>query len=495
MNRVYACIDLKSFYASVECRERGLDPMKTNLIVADGSRTEKTVCLAITPTLKQYGLGGRARLFEVVQKIKEVNYKRKKENNYRAFSGKSFNDEELKNNLSLEVDYIVAPPRMAYYMKYSTKIYNTYLKYISNEDMYVYSIDEVFLDITDYLKYYNKTPRELITMIIHDVYKTTGITATGGIGSNMYLAKVAMDIVAKHCEADEYGVRIAELNEMSYRKKLWGHKPITDFWRVGKGYQKRLEQNGIYTMGDIARCSLNNEDLLYKLFGVNAEILIDHAWGYEPCTMKDVKSYKPESSSVGSGQVLHCPYTFDKAKLIVKEMADLLSLDLVKRNLVTNQLVLTIGYDITNLNSSYKGDVSTDMYGRKIPKPSHGTININHYTSSSKLIIEKMSELFDRIIKEDLLVKRINMSANNAVERSSIKENTIVEQFDLFSDTSMLDEKISKEKNDEKSENDLQHVLLDIKSKYGKNAILKGMNLESGATTKDRNKQIGGHRG
>ena len=495
MNRVYACIDLKSFYASVECVERNLDPLTTNLVVADSERTEKTICLAVSPSLKKYGLGGRARLYEVVQKLRVANNERRKKLYGYKFSGKSYNDLELEKDKTKEIDYIVAIPRMSHYMKYSTNIYNVYLKYLSPEDIYVYSIDEVFCDITNYLSYNNMTPKEFVSMIIKDVYETTGITATGGIGSNMYLAKVAMDIVAKHTEPNEIGVRIAELNEMSYRKKLWSHKPITDFWRVGKGYQKRLEQNGIFTMGDIARCSLNNEDLLYKLFGVNAEILIDHAWGYEPCTMKDVKTYKPEFNSVGSGQVLHCPYTSEKAKLIVKEMADLLSLDLVKRNLVTNQLVLTIGYDITNLNSGYNGNITTDMYGRSIPKPSHGTININHYTSSSKLIIEKMSELFDRIIKEDLLVKRINMSANNAIDRNSIKENTIVEQFDLFTDTSKIDKKIEKEKNDEKSENDLQNVLLDIKNKYGKNAILKGMNLESGATTKDRNKQIGGHRG
>ena len=500
MNRVYACIDLKSFYASVECRERGLDPMKTNLIVADESRTEKTVCLAITPTLKQYGFGGRARLFEVVQKIKEVNYKRKKENNYRAFSGKSFNDEELKNNLSLEVDYIVAPPRMAYYMKYSTKIYNTYLKYISNEDMYVYSIDEVFLDITDYLKYYNKTPRELITMIIHAVYKTTGITATGGIGSNMYLAKVAMDIVAKHCEADEYGVRIAELNEMSYREKLWDHKPLTSFWRVGKGIARKLEENHMYTMGDVCKCSIENEDKLFKLFGINAELLIDHAWGYEPCTIKDVKNIKVERKSICSGQVLHCPYNYEKTKLIIKEMADLIALDLVSKKLKCDQLVLTVGYDIENLTnpeirSKYHGEITTDHYGRNVPKHAHGTINIDHKTSSSKVIVDNMIILFDRIINKDLLTRRINMCVCNLVDENCVEKKPIVEQLDLFSDNSTKVNQKEKSLEDEKDEMILQNVLLNIKNKYGKNSILKGMNFEEGGTTIDRNSQIGGHRG
>ena len=331
MSRVYACIDLKSFYASVECKERGLDPLTTNLVVADESRTEKTVCLAITPSMKQYGLGGRARLYEVVQKVKQVNYNRKRENNYKAFTNKSVNDNELKNDKSLELDFIIAPPRMAYYMDYSTKIYNVYLKYLSADDIYVYSIDEVFCDLTNYLQYNNMTPRELVTKMIHDVYETTGITATGGIGTNMYLAKVAMDIVAKHTEPDKFGVRMAELDEMSYREKLWSHKPLTSFWRVGPGYTKKLESKGIYTMGDIAKCSIENEELLYKLFGVNAELLIDHAWGWEPCTIKDVKSYKPERNSISSGQVLHCPYPYKKAKIIIKEMADLLSLDLVKR--------------------------------------------------------------------------------------------------------------------------------------------------------------------
>ena len=500
MNRIYACIDLKSFYASVECKERGLDPLTTNLVVADESRTEKTVCLAITPTMKQYGLGGRARLYEVVQKVKDVNYQRRKVNYYKPFTKKSVNDLELKKDKSLELDYIIAPPRMAYYMDYSTKIYNVYLKYIAPEDIYVYSIDEVFCDITNYLNYNNMTPRELVTKMIHDVYETTGITATGGIGTNMYLAKVAMDIVAKHTEPDKFGVRMAELDELSYRKTLWNHKPLTSFWRVGNGYAKKLESNGLYTMGDIARCSIENEDLLYKLFGINAELLIDHAWGWEPCTIKDIKAYKPDRKSLGSGQVLHCPYNYKKAKLIVKEMADLLSLDLVSKKLVTDQLVMTVGYDIENLTnpsirSKYNGEITIDHYGRDIPKHSHGTINIDHHTSSSKVIIEKMVELYEKIVNKDLLIRRINIVANNVIDNDKVKDKPQYQQFDLFTNYQELDEKKKQQKKEEQEENKLQNVLLSIKNKYGKNAILKGMNLEEGGTTIDRNGQIGGHKG
>ena len=500
MEKIYACIDLKSFYASVECRERGLDPLTTNLVVADESRTEKTVCLAISPTMKQYGLSGRARLYEVVQKVREENYKRKKLNNYKNFTSKSSNDIDLKKDKTLELDYIIAPPRMAYYMKYSTDIYNVYLKYIAPEDIYVYSIDEVFCDITNYLNYNNMTPRELVTKMIHDVYKTTGITATGGIGTNMYLAKVAMDIVAKHVEPDEYGVRMAELDEMSYRKTLWNHTPLTSFWRVGAGYSKKLESNGLFTMGDIARCSIENEDLLYKLFGVNAELLIDHAWGWEPCTIKDIKAYKPERNSISSGQVLHTPYTYKKAKLIVKEMADLLALDLVDKHLVTNQLVLTIGYDIDNLinpsiKEKYTGEITTDHYGRSIPKHSHGTINIDHRTSSSKVIMEEMIKLYDRIVNKDLLIRRINVVANDVVNEKVANEKPRYEQFNLFTDYDKQDEKIKNQNKDEIEERKLQNVLLGIKNKYGKNSILKGMNLEEGGTTIERNGQIGGHKG
>ena len=499
MNRTYICIDLKSFYASVECKERNLDPLTTNLVVADTSRTEKTICLAVSPSLKSYGIPGRARLFEVVQKIKEVNIERRKKINYRKFIGKSSNIEELNKNNNLEVDYIVATPRMSYYMKYSTDIYNVYLKYIAPEDIYVYSIDEVFCDITNYLNYNKMTAEELVTKIIHDVYETTGITATAGIGTNMYLAKVAMDIVAKHTEPDKYGVRIAKLDEMTYRQKLWTHQPLTSFWRVGQGYAKKLEANHIYTMGDIARCSINNEELLYKLFGVNAELLIDHAWGYEPCTIKDIKSYKPVRNSLTSGQVLHCAYDHKKTKLIIKEMADSLSLDLVAKNLVTEQLILTIGYDIENLTNpniqnKYSGEVTIDYYGRKVPKHAHGTINLDHKTSSSKLIIESALKLYDRIINKDLLVKRINLVAGNVIDKNKVKDLITYEQYDIFTDYTKLQKQREEDLKKEKEEDKLQHTLLDIKNKYGKNSILKGMNLEEGGTTIDRNNQIGGHR-
>ena len=499
MKKIYACIDLKSFYASVECRERGLDPLKTNLVVADESRTEKTVCLAISPSMKQYGLGGRARLYEVLQKIKEVNYQRKKDNKFKEFTSKSYNDDELKKDKNLELDFIIAPPRMAYYIKYSTEIYNVYLKYLAPEDIYVYSIDEVFCDITNYMNYSHTTPRAFVTKMIHDVYKTTGITATAGLGTNMYLAKVAMDIVAKHCEPDKYGVRMSGLDEITYRKKLWNHKPLTSFWRVGAGYAKKLEANGLYTMGDIARCSLENEDLLYKLFGVNAELLIDHAWGYEPCTIESVKAYKPTRNSISSGQVLHCPYTYKKARLIIKEMSDLLALDLVSKKIVTDQLVLTVGYDIDNLNipdirESYTGEITKDHYGREVPKHAHGTINIDHKTSSSKVIMEHMLKLYDRITNKNLLIRRINITASNVISEDLVKDKPVIQQFDLFTDYKEVEKNREKQKEEEMKDKKLQNVMLDIKNKYGKNAILKGMNLEEGGTTIDRNRQIGGHR-
>ena len=494
MNRICACIDLKSFYASVECKERGLDPLTTNLVVADESRTEKTVCLAITPSMKQYGLGGRARLYEVVQKVKQVNYNRKRENNYKAFTNKSVNDNELKNDKSLELDFIIAPPRMAYYMDYSTKIYNVYLKYLSADDIYVYSIDEVFCDLTNYLQYNNMTPRELVTKMIHDVYETTGITATGGIGTNMYLAKVAMDIVAKHVKPDKNGVRIAGLDEITYRKLLWNHRPLTDFWRVGKGYAKKLEERRIFTMGDIARTSIQNEELLYKLFGVNAELLIDHSWGWENATIESIKAYKPVSNSISSGQVLHCPYNYENTKLIVKEMTELLALDLVKKNLVTNQIVLDIGYDIDNLTNPtisdfYCGEITIDRYGRKVPKHAHGTVNIDHKTSSCKVITEHVMNLYKRIMNDKLLVRRINITANNVVNEDNVKEDSY-EQIDLFIDYNELNKKRKKEKD----EKEIQKAMLDIKNKYGKNAILKGMNLQKDGTTIERNAQIGGHK-
>ena len=493
MGRVYSCIDLKSFYASVECVERGLNPLKTNLVVADKSRTEKTICLAVSPALKQYGIGGRARLFEVLSKVKEINKIRRKANGYKKFSGKAVNDDILKKDKTKELDLIIAPPRMAHYIDYSASIYNIYLKYIAKEDIFVYSIDEVFMDITNYLKYYKLSPKDLITKIIKDVYDTTGITATGGIGTNLFLAKVAMDVVAKHTEPNEFGVRIAELNEMSYRKMLWSHRPITDIWRVGKGISKRLEKYGIYTMGDVARCSINNEDLLYKLFGVNAELLIDHAWGYEPCTIESIKNYKPLSKSISSGQVLQSPYSYDKAKLIVREMVELLALDLVSKKLVTEQLVLTIGYDIENVTDDYNGEITIDHYGRAIPKSSHGTINLDYKTSSSKIITEEMLKLYDRIINPKLSVRRVTMAATKLASEEKGKDIVRYRQLDLFSSLDDENNKLDYDREVLRSENNLQNAMLKIKEKYGKNAILKGMDLEDGATTMDRNRQIGGH--
>ncbi len=497
-NRTYLCIDLKSFYASVECMERGLDPMTTNLVVADEGRTEKTICLAVSPSLKSFGIPGRPRLFEVIQKIKEVNNKRKYDSPSGRLEGESYDYKEIIKNPSCAVSYIVAPPRMARYMEYSTKIHEIYLKYIAPEDIHVYSIDEEFMDITSYLKTYNKTPRELAMTIIKDVLAQTGITATAGIGTNIYLAKIAMDIVAKKCVADKDGVRIAELDEMTYRKELWEHKPLQDFWRVGGGYAKKLEENGIYTMGDIARMSLSEqgEDKLYKLFGVNAELLIDHAWGYEPCTMEDIRSYKPEKKSIGSGQVLHCPYTFKKARLILKEMTELLVLDLVEKGLVTNQMVITIGYDTENLkgNSGYKGEITIDRYGRKIPKHAHGTVNLERHTSSTKQIMESVLDLYDKIAKKSLLVRRVNITANNVLHESMIQEKPHYDQLDFFTDYNKVEKDIKKEKDNLKKERNLQKALIHIKKQYGKNAVLKGINLEEGATAKDRNSQIGGHK-
>lgn len=494
MTRTYMCIDLKSFYASVECMERNLDPITTNLVVADESRTEKTICLAVSPALKAYGIPGRARLFEAIQKINEVNAKRRLALPNRQFTGKSCNDIELKKNPSLEVDFIRAKPRMAYYMKYSTDIYKIYLKYLSPEDILVYSIDEVFLDVTHYLSTYKLTPRELITKIIQDVYSQTGITATGGIGTNMYLAKIAMDIVAKHTEPDENGVRIAEIDEMSYRKYLWNHRPLTDFWRIGRGYAKKLEAHNLYTMGDIARCSINNEDLLYKLFGINAELLIDHAWGWEPCTLDEIGLYKPKNNSISSGQVLTCPYKYEKTKLIVKEMTELLSLDLVEKNLVTDQIVLTIIYDIENLTnprirSTYHGEIKEDSYGRPIPKNAHGTINLGEYTSSTKAIISKTMELFERIINKNLLCRKIYVVANHVVNEMALESQSGNEQLNLFTDYT----KIEKENKNKQREKSLQKTVISLKHRYGKNAILRGINFEEGGTTIARNSQIGGH--
>lgn len=495
-DKAYIAIDLKSFYASVECVDRGLDPLDANLVVADPTRTEKTICLAVSPSLKSYGIPGRARLFEAIQKVREINAQRRYKAPKHSFTHESYFHSELKSDPSAELAFITAPPRMAHYMEVSTRIYNVYLKYIAPEDIHVYSIDEVFIDATDYLKTYGMTPRELTMKMVLDVLETTGITATAGIGTNLYLCKIAMDIYAKHCEPDKNGVRIAELDEMSYRKILWDHRPLTDFWRVGKGISKKLEQHGLYTMGDVARCSVGresdyyNEDLLYKLFGVNAELLIDHAWGWEPTEISDIKSYRPESSSLSSGQVLQEPYEFSKAKLVLKEMADLLSLELVSKRIVTDQIVLTVGYDIESLNKSYSGAVETDRYGRKIPKTAHSSENIGRYTSSSKLICETAMNLFDRIVDKNLLVRRMYIVANHIItEKDAEKESEYV-QLDLFSDT----KKQEAEENELKKEKDMQRAILKIKNKYGKNSIIKGMNLKDGATALERNRQIGGHK-
>ena len=501
-DHTYICCDLKSFYASVECVERSLDPMTTNLVVADKRRTEKTICLAVSPSLKAYGISGRARLFEVVQRVAEVNAKRKWAAPGRQLTGASWHDPEVRNDPSLALDYIAAPPRMAHYIDWSTKIYSVYLKYVAPEDIFPYSIDEVFIDLTNYLDTYKMTARELTRTIILDILKTTGITAAAGMGANLYLAKIAMDIVAKHVQADKDGVRIAKLNEMTYRRLLWDHRPLTDFWRVGKGYANKLEAHGLYTMGDVARCSIgkpgdyHNEELLYKLFGVNAEILIDHAWGWEPCTIADVKAYKPENKSIVSGQVLQCPYDFQKARLVAREMADALALDLVDKGLVTNQLVLTVGYDRENLDDpsrrqNYRGPVTTDRYGRKIPKHATGTENFP-YTSSANDLLRAVTALYDRIVDPNLLIRRLSFSANKLLsEADAPKEEA--EQLDLFTDYAVKEQQEQADEAAHARERKIQEAMLGIKKKYGKNAILKGMNLEEGATAKERNETIGGH--
>lgn len=504
-DRVYIAIDLKSFYASVECIERGLNPITTNLVVADMSRTEKTICLAVSPSLKSYGIPGRARLFEVVQRVKEVNAKRLLSAPGKRFCGSSYDDEELKNSPEKALDYIVAPPRMACYIEYSTRIYEIYLKYAAPEDCHVYSIDEIMIDVTHYLSIYQMSARELTGKIIQDILSATGITATAGIGTNLYLCKTAMDIVAKHIPPDKNGVRIASLNEKSYRRILWAHQPITDFWRVGRGYAEKLAEHGMFTMGDVARCSIGrpgeyyNEDLLYKLFGVNAELLIDHAWGWEPCTMADIKAYKPSVNSICSGQVLHCPYTAEKARIVVREMAESLALTLVDRRLVTDQLVLTVGYDIENLSVSgnfdvYKGEVTTDRYGRKIPKHAHGTANLKASGSSTRWIVNTILELYDEIVNQNLLIRRITLGANHVVHEDEAVKKPAFEQMDLFTDYGALERKREAEAAELERERRLQQAVLDIKKRYGKNAVLKGTSLLEGATAIDRNRQIGGHK-
>ena len=502
--KTYIAIDLKSFYASVECVDRGLDPLKTNLLVADESRTEKTICLAVSPSLKSYGLGGRCRLFEAVQKVKEANALRRQEAPGHTFTGKSSDYQELLINNSLEIDFIIATPRMRMYMDISRKIYEIYLKYISPEDIHVYSVDEVFMDVTDYLKLYGLSPRELAIKMIRDVLSQTGITATAGIGTNMYLAKIAMDIVAKHMPADRDGVRLAELDETSYREKLWNHLPLTDFWRVGRGTVKRLEKLGLKTMEDIARCSIGdpgdyyNEELLYKAFGKNAELLIDHAWGWEPVGMADIKGYVPETHSISQGQVLSGPYPFDKGRLIIREMTDLLVLDLVEKHMVTNQMVITVGYDIENLAdpekaSKYSVETEKDHYGRTVPKSAHGSINLEEYTSSTSMIMAAVTELYERIVDPGLTVRRMYVIANNVIpeDKVPVKE---YEQMDLFTDYEAKEKAEQEKKRNLEKERNIQKAVLEIKNRYGKCAMLRGMNLEEGATTIERHGQVGGHK-
>ena len=525
MDRTYIAIDLKSFYASVECVERRFDPLTTNLVVADLSRTEKTICLAVSPSLKAHGISGRARLFEVVQRVREVNAERLKqgivsghirkgEDGEYHFSSASFNAPALAADPSLELSYYVATPRMLLYEQYSTRIYSVYLKYIAPEDIHVYSIDEVFIDATDYLPLYKMTAHELAMTMIREVLYTTGITATAGIGTNMYLAKVAMDIVAKHVPADKDGVRIAEIDEMSYRGLLWDHRPLTDFWRIGRGYSRKLEANGLYTMGDIARASLSpvREDMLYKLFGINAELLIDHAWGWEPTTMEYVKSYRPSATSLSSGQVLKEPYSCDKGRLIVREMTELLALDMAKKGLVTKQITLTICYDresltvltpgdqrrdavyaVSKTGKRYAGKVGTDLYGRIAPKHSHGTSNLDGYTNSARKIVEAMMELFTRIVDPDLLIRRVNIVACGLIRERDIPKD-VPEQLSLFTDYEALKKERAAENERIAKEKSIRTAVLELQSRYGKNAVIKGMNLEEGGTTIERNAQIGGHR-
>lgn len=504
-NRSYIAIDLKSFYASVECLERQLNPLTANLVVADAGRTDKTICLAVSPSLKAYGISGRARMFEVIRRVKEINTERRHKAPGMKFTGSSYLSSELSVHPELELSYIIAPPRMAYYLEYSTMIYQIYLNYIAPEDIHVYSIDEVFMDVTDYLDIYGMTPKELAAKMIRDVFDSTGITAAAGIGTNLYLCKVAMDIVAKHVPPDAYGVRIAELDEISYRKLLWSHRPLTDFWRVGHGIQRRLEEAGLFTMGDIARCSLGgeqdyyNEDLLYHMFGVNAELLIDHAWGWEPVTMDLIKTYQPETNSISSGQVLKCPYDARKGRLIVREMTDLLVLDLVEKKAVTDQIVLTIGYDIENLTNDkiknrYHGEITSDRYGRRVPRHAHGTENLGRPTSSARIIMEAVMRLYDRIINPDLLIRRVTVAANHLLDEAKAAEEETFEQMDLFTDYAALEREKREEEERLSKERKLQEAMLSVKKKYGKNAILKGMNLQEGATTIERNRQIGGHK-
>ena len=495
--KVYIAIDLKSFYASVECIDRGLNPLTANLVVADESRTDKTICLAVTPALKALGVPGRPRLFEAKQKLAEANALRR--GRVREFTGKSCDAVELANDPHLEADFIIAPPRMAHYMQVSSRVYETYLKFIAPEDIHPYSIDEVFIDATPYRKTYGLTGYELARKLVDAVLEETGITATAGVGTNLYLAKIAMDIVAKKMPPDEKGVRIAELNELTYRQQLWDHKPLTDFWRIGRGYTRRLAKIGITTMGQIARCSIGdptefyNEDLLYKTFGINAQLLIDHAWGWEPCTIADIKAYRPENSSISSGQVLSEPTPFETAKLIAREMVDLLSLDLVDKGLETDQLVLMVGYDIENLTRPeihYQGEITVDHYGRKVPKHACGTANLGLHTASTRLLTDGVMELFDRIVDPDLLVRRLTLNANHILKEGQAEKSQPYEQIDFFGDMEVR----TAQKAVRQREKNRQKAILHLQKRYGKNAVLKGMNLWEGATAVERNRQIGGHK-
>lgn len=495
MNRTYIAIDLKSFYASVECVERGLDPLTTNLVVADVSKTEKTICLAVTPSLKAHGLSGRARLFEVIQQVSLVNAERKARIRGKQLTGKSYDDNELKANPSLAVDYIAAPPRMALYRKYSTKIVATYLKYVSIEDIFPYSIDEVFIDATHYLNTYKMNAHDFARMLIQDVLATTGITATAGIAENMYLCKVALDITAKHIPADKDGVRIAELDMMTYRRTLWTHRDLSDFWMVGSATAKRLNKLGLFTMGDVAQCSVHNEEMLYKEFGKNAVYLIDQAWGREPVDIASIKAYKPESTSISSGQVLTRPYTFEETRIIIREMVDKLVLELVEKGLLTDQIVLMVGYDIENLTDSnrresYKGEIKTDRYGREVPKHARGTANMGKHTSSTKLITEKTLELFEKIVDKNMLTRRITITANHLLEESEVESSSGGEQLTLFD----APEDIAQKEADEAREKRMQKTLLDIKHRFGPNSILKGTSFQDASTAKERNESIGGHK-
>lgn len=493
--RTFIAIDLKSFYASVECVERGLDPLLTNLVVADASRTEKTICLAVTPSLKAYGISGRARLFEVVEKVRQVNMERLCFSPEGIFTGRSTHDPDVQANDGWELDYIVAPPRMRLYMQYSARIYGIYLRYIAPEDIHVYSVDEVFIDATNYLQSYRMTPHELTVKLIHEVLRETGITATAGIGTNFYLSKVAMDIVAKHIPADKDGVRIAEVDEMSYRRLLWDHRPLTDFWRVGRGISRKLEANGMMTMGDVARRSLTNEMQLFKLFGVNAELLIDHAWGYEPVGMKDVKAYKPSTKSFSSGQVLAEPYTFDKARVVVREMADSMALKLVDKGLVTSHVGLSVNYDVESLSQGkeYDGEVATDWYGRKVPRFAHGAVALEP-TSSSRAITKAILGIYDDNVDRKLLVRRLTVVVGSLVARDSVKQAKEV-QLDLFADHEAEERRQKERKAKAERENRMQKAALTIQKRFGKNAILRGTDFEDGATLRDRNSQVGGHKG